>query len=73
MAFAPVQAATKALTVLAAVNRSGLATVGELHADTGIPKPTIVRMLQTLIAAGYVEQDENVRGYLVTSPPPVAT
>lgn len=67
MAFAPVQAVTKALTVLAAVNRGGLSTVGDLHAKTGIPKPTIVRMLQTLIAAGYVNQDAKTRGYHVTS------
>lgn len=67
MAFAPVQAVTKALAVLAAVNRGGLSTVKDLHAKTGIPKPTIVRLLQTLIAAGYVNQDERTRGYHVTS------
>lgn len=67
MAFAPVQAVIKALSVLAALNRSGLTTIGELHAKTGIPKPTIVRLLQTLIAAGYVNQDEKTRGYHVTS------
>ncbi|MBU3031076.1 helix-turn-helix domain-containing protein [Paracoccus marinaquae] len=67
MAFAPVQAVTKALSVLAALNRGGLSTVGDLHARTGIPKPTIVRLLQTLIAAGYVNQDEKTRGYQVTS------
>ncbi len=67
MAFAPVQAVTKALAVLAVLNRGGLASVGDLHAKTGIPKPTIVRLLQTLIAAGYVNHDKKTRGYHVTS------
>jgi IclR family mhp operon transcriptional activator len=67
MVFAPVQAVTKALAVLATLNRDGLATVGELHVRTGIPKPTIVRLLQTLMAAGYVNQDAKTRGYHVTS------
>jgi IclR family mhp operon transcriptional activator len=67
MTFEPVQAVTKALAVLASVNQAGLATVGEIHARTGIPKPTVVRLLQTLIAAGYVNQDEKTRGYHVTS------
>lgn len=66
MAFTPVQAVIKALQVLAELNRGGLETVGGLHAKTGIPKPTIVRLLQTLIAAGYVNQDEKLRGYHVT-------
>ncbi|MDH6232212.1 IclR family mhp operon transcriptional activator [Mesorhizobium soli] len=67
MAFAPVQAVTKALEILAALNRNGLASVGELHGTTGIPKPTIVRLLQTLVAAGYVSRDEKTRGYHVTA------
>lgn len=67
MAFAPVQAVTKALTVLEMVNRSGLTSVKELHQKTGIPKPTIVRLLQTLQFAGYIVQDEKSYGYRVTS------
>jgi IclR family mhp operon transcriptional activator len=67
MAFTPVQAVIKALNILAELNRGGLETVGGLHAKTGIPKPTIVRLLQTLVAAGYVIQDKKLRGYHVTS------
>ena len=67
MTFAPVQAVTKALAVLATVNQGGLVSVREIHSRTGIPKPTVVRLLQTLIAAGYVNQDEKTRGYHVTS------
>jgi len=67
MAFAPVQAVTKALEILAELNRGGLESVGDLHQKTGIPKPTVVRLLQTLIATGYVHRDEKTRGYHVTS------
>lgn len=67
MAYAPVQSATRALKILAAVNRNGMISVGELHRLTDIPKPTIVRLLHTLIAAGYVGHDKETRGYHVTS------
>jgi IclR family mhp operon transcriptional activator len=67
MAYAPVQSVTRALNILAAVNRGGLISVGELHQKTGIPKPTIVRLLQTLIAEGYVAHDKKTRGYHVTA------
>lgn len=65
--FTPVQSVVKALDLLAEINRSGLATVGDLHRRTGLPKPTIVRLLETLIATGYVMRDSRVRGYQVTS------
>lgn len=67
MAFTPVEAVVKALNILAELNRGGLETISGLHAKTGIPKPTIVRLLQTLVAVGYVNQDKKLRGYHVTS------
>ena len=65
--FAPVQSVLRALDLLAEVNRTSLATVGELHRRTGLPKPTIVRLLETLMAAGYVVRDVRMRGYQVSS------
>jgi IclR family mhp operon transcriptional activator len=67
MAFAPVQAVRKAFALLEAVNRQEFATVKDLHEQTGLPKPTVVRLLQTLVAAGYISQDVRTRGYQVTS------
>ncbi|HEV2575379.1 MAG TPA: DNA-binding transcriptional regulator [Beijerinckiaceae bacterium] len=67
LSFHPVQSVVKTLELLAEVNRTSLATVGELHKRTGMPKPTIVRLLETLMAAGYVVRDERMRGYQVTS------
>jgi IclR family mhp operon transcriptional activator len=65
--FPPVQSVSRALQLLAEVNRLGLATVGELHRRTGLPKPTIVRLLETLVSTGYVLRDQRMRGYQVTS------
>jgi IclR family mhp operon transcriptional activator len=62
-----VQSVTRALHLLAEMNRQRLTTVRHLHAVTGLPKSTIVRLLQTLMAAGYVANDKRQGGYLVTS------
>src|SRR5262249_61180591 len=62
-----VQSVRRALHLLAEMNRQRLTTVRYLHAATGLPKSTIVRLLRTLAAAGYVANDKRQGGYLVTS------
>ena len=42
-------------------------SVSKIHAATAIPKPTIVRMLETLIADGYVVRDNMCGSYRVTA------
>lgn len=65
--YRPVTALLRGLDVLAATNGlRGRATVGELHRLTGIDKATIVRMLETLIHAGYVSRDGEQGTYEVT-------
>lgn len=64
--FPPVQSVTRALRLLAEVNRLGVASVGELHKRTGLPKPSIVRLLETLIHEGYIYKDHRMSGYQVT-------
>lgn len=65
--YRPVAAALRGLDVLAAVNKlQGRASVGELHRETGIDKATIVRMLETLMHAGFVNRDEAQPVYEVT-------
>lgn len=61
-----VQAVTRAFVLLEALNRRAWSSVGQLHQDTALPKPTIVRMLQTLIRSGYVAKDPRQNGYCVT-------
>ena len=52
--YDPVAALLRGLDVLRAVNRLSPASVGEIHRLTGISQPTVVRMLETLIHAGFV-------------------
>jgi len=52
--FQPVTAALRVLDVLLAVNRLREASVGDIYLETGINRPTIVRMLETLMHAGFV-------------------
>jgi IclR family mhp operon transcriptional activator len=65
--YPPVQAVRRAFDVLRAVNRLRIASIQQLHEATGFPKPTIVRMLETLLAEGYIARDNMCGGYWVTS------
>jgi IclR family transcriptional regulator, mhp operon transcriptional activator len=65
--YPPVEAVCRALDVLRAVNKLRIASVNAIFHETGIPKPTIVRMLETLSAEGYIARDNMCGGYWVTS------
>jgi IclR family mhp operon transcriptional activator len=65
--YPPVESVCRALDVLRTVNRLGIASVHAIYAETGFPKPTIVRMLETLSAEGYIARDNMCGGYWVTS------
>jgi IclR family transcriptional regulator, mhp operon transcriptional activator len=52
--YAPVTALLSGLAVLEAVAAQGAASIKDLHTATGYPKATLVRLLETLIHAGYV-------------------
>lgn len=65
--YTPVESVCRAFDVLRAVNRLGIASVHAVYEETGIPKSTIVRMLETLAAEGYVARDNMCGGYWVTS------
>lgn len=58
MAPKPIRALARGLDVLAALNRLGEATAGALAAETGVPRPTVYRVLETLRAGGYVTAAE---------------
>lgn len=61
-----VQPVLRSFVLLEALNGARRATLAELHAATGLPKPSIVRLLDTLIAAGYVRRISRVAGYELT-------
>lgn len=62
-----VESVLRALTLLRELNRQRVSSVKDLHAATGLPKATIVRLLKTLCDANYVTNDRRQGGYRVTS------
>lgn len=61
-----IRAVERAMRVLQEMNLQPSSTIAHLHAKTGLPKPTLVRILQTLEETGYVENDPRYGGYRVT-------
>ncbi|ABS62457.1 regulatory protein IclR [Parvibaculum lavamentivorans DS-1] len=57
----------RSLMVLEAMNATGKATtLAQLHEETGLPKPTLVRLLDTLISTGHVRRVSRMAGYALT-------
>ncbi|HWL05315.1 MAG TPA: helix-turn-helix domain-containing protein [Xanthobacteraceae bacterium] len=65
--FSPVRSVTRALELLSLLNRDRGSSIAELHMETGLPKPTIVRLLETLVDTGYVAKDPGRAEYRVTN------
>jgi len=53
----------KALSILDSLGRSGRAGIKTLSESTGIPSPTVHRLLAVLARSGYVRQDPDSRFY----------
>ena len=51
----------RAFKVLQEMNLQPHSSIARLHEKTGLPKPTLVRILKTLEEAGYVENDKDPR------------
>jgi IclR family mhp operon transcriptional activator len=64
--YEPVTALLRGLDVLRAVNRLSSASVKDIHRLTGLNPPTVVRMLETLIHAGFVRRHAQLPVYLPT-------
>jgi len=65
--FPPVQSVVRAIELLQALNRQPVSTVDALHRQTGFPKPSIVRLLQTLESKGLVRHAPQPGAYYLTS------
>jgi IclR family mhp operon transcriptional activator len=65
--YLPVNSVLRALDVLKILNRQRVSSVDHIHQVSGLPKSTVVRILETLITAGFVAKDEHDRGYMITS------
>lgn len=62
-----VRAVERAMRILQELNLQPYTSIARLHARTGLPKPTLVRILKTLEDAGYVENDHRLGGYQVSA------
>ena len=51
--------------MLEALNRRPISSVEQIAERTGLPKATIVRMLQNLAAGGYAQQLPRRKGYML--------
>jgi IclR family mhp operon transcriptional activator len=61
-----VHSVARAFSVVESLNRQSVTSLEGLHRETGLPKPTLVRLLDTLIEAGYVYRVSRREGYAVT-------
>lgn len=65
--FAPVRSVVRAVDVLLALNRQPVCSLDLLHQQTRIPKPTLVRMLETLQGRGLVVHAPQYGAYSLAS------
>lgn len=61
-----VRAAERALQLLEAVSSRGTADLPALQQATGLPKATMIRLLRTLVRAGYIRHVSRQVGYALT-------
>lgn len=65
--YPPINALLRGLELLSHISALRAASVRELHARTGISKPTIIRNLETLEYAGYVAKSAEDGSYSLTA------
>lgn len=65
--YEPVAALMRGLKVLEVLNELGTVSLLQLHQQTKMPKPTIVRILETLIHSGYVTHSAPGTPYSLTA------
>lgn len=58
-----IRSVERAIDVLQALNRRPLSTLHDLHRETGLPKPSIVRLLRTLEGKGLAAQSSSYGTY----------
>jgi len=62
----PIEPVERAFAVLESLNRVRTGTLTEISTATALPKPTTARLLETLIALGYVTRVSRKIGYRIT-------
>jgi len=64
--MAVIEPVRRSFALLEALSRRRASTLGALTAETGLPRPTVVRLLHTLIALGYAQRISREQGYRLT-------
>lgn len=64
-----IDALSRGLIVMHAIEESSAVTLAQLHWQTGIPKPSLLRILKTLIDSGWVVRNELERRYVPAAAP----
>ncbi len=62
-----IRSVERAIDLLQSLNRRPISTLHDLHLETGLPKPSIVRLLRTLEAKGMVAQSSSYGTYQLLS------
>lgn len=63
---AVIEPVRRSFAVLEALSRRRTSTLSVLVDETGLPRPTVVRLLQTLVAIGYAQRISREQGYRLT-------
>ena len=66
MSDAVIEPVRRSFAVLEALSRRRASTLGTLVAETGLPRPTVVRLLHTLVALGNAARISRDHGYRLT-------
>jgi IclR family mhp operon transcriptional activator len=66
MAAAVIEPVRRSFAVLEALSRRRTSTLAVLTGETGLPRPTVVRLLHTLAALGYAQRVSRQQGYRLT-------
>ncbi len=66
MAEAVIEPVRRSFAVLEALSHRRSTTLSVLTGETGLPRPTVVRLLHTLIALGYAARVSREQGYRLT-------
>lgn len=66
-AFEPVRAILRGLDILRIINEAGPVSASEIARHAALPQPTVVRVLETLVSAGYVYRAPDAALYGVTA------
>ena len=62
-----IRSVERAIELLQALNSQAVSTLDSLHRQTGLPKPTLVRLLRTLEAKQLVSQSSQYGNYYLTA------